>query len=84
MIGSARAQRARMAVSSARGGLATPAGRGFALIAVATAATGFAMAANQNIVSNYFEGELSICTILVVYLTVIEIQYSINHTFNLF
>ena len=60
MIGSAQAERARSAVSSARGGLGTPAGRGFALIAVATAATGFAMAANQNIVSNYFESELGL------------------------
>jgi len=33
--------------------LRTPVGRGFALIAVATASTGFAMAAQQNIVSNY-------------------------------
>ena len=35
--------------------LRTPVGRGFALIALTTACTGFAMAAHQNIVSNYFE-----------------------------
>jgi predicted MFS family arabinose efflux permease len=60
MIGSAQARRARTAVGSARGGLGSPAGRGFALIAMATAATGFAMAANQNIVSNYFESNLGL------------------------
>ena len=47
----ARAREARLAWD-------TPVGRGFALAAVATAATGFAMAAQQNIVSNYFEHEL--------------------------
>ena len=60
MIGSARAQRARMAFDAARGGIGTPTGRGFALIAVATASFGFAMAAQQNIVSNYFEDELGL------------------------
>ena len=60
MIGSARAQRTRMAISAARGGVRTPAGRGFALIAVAPACVGFAMAAQQNIVSNYFENSLGL------------------------
>jgi predicted MFS family arabinose efflux permease len=60
MIGSAQMGRTRSAFRSLRGGSATPAARGFALIAVATAATGFAMAANQNIVSNYFESELGL------------------------
>jgi len=60
MIGSARAQRGRLAMRAARGSLRTPAGRGFALIAATTALFGFAMAANQNIVSNYFENELGL------------------------
>ena len=36
----------------------TPVGRGFVLLTVATFATGFAMAAQQSIVSNYFENVL--------------------------
>lgn len=39
---------------------ATAAGRGFVLIATATVATGAAMAAQQNIVANYFERELGL------------------------
>src|SRR5262245_51710308 len=38
----------------------TAAGRGLLMIAVATAAAGFAMAAQQNIVANYFEHELGL------------------------
>ncbi len=38
----------------------TPVGRGFALLSLATFATGFAMAAQQNIVSNYFEDVLKL------------------------
>ena len=41
-----------------RATLRTPVGRGFALMALATMATGFAMAANQNIGSNYFKEQL--------------------------
>jgi predicted MFS family arabinose efflux permease len=47
----ARAQQARLAMS-------TPVGRGFILAAIATVSTGFAMAAQQNIVSNFFDEEL--------------------------
>lgn len=36
----------------------TPAGRGFVLATIATATTGFAMAAQQNIVANFFEHQL--------------------------
>ncbi len=60
MVGNAQAQRARLAVGSAQGALGTPLGRGFALVTIAAAATGFAMAAQQNIVSNYFEHELGL------------------------
>ena len=38
----------------------TPVGRGFALLTLATFATGFAMAAQQSIVSNYFEDVLKL------------------------
>jgi predicted MFS family arabinose efflux permease len=38
----------------------TPAGRGLLMITVATAAAGFAMAAQQNIVANYFEHDLGL------------------------
>lgn len=60
MVGNVQAQRARLALGSARGAIGTPVGRGFALAAIATAATGFAMAAQQNIVSNYFEHKLGL------------------------
>ncbi len=60
VVGSGQAQRARGAVSTARRGFGTPVGRGFVLMAVAAAAFGFALAAQQNIVSNYFEGELGL------------------------
>ncbi len=40
--------------------IATPVGRGTLLLAIATFAVGFSMAAQQNIVSNYFEGELGL------------------------
>lgn len=40
--------------------IATPLGRGTVLLAVAAFCVGFAMAAQQNIVSNYFEDELGL------------------------
>jgi len=40
--------------------IATPVGRGTILLAIATFSVGFAMAAQQNIVSNYFEDELGL------------------------
>jgi len=52
--------------------LRTPVGRGFALIAVATASTGFAMAAQQNIVSNYFEHDLGLAGPQFGYITAIR------------
>jgi predicted MFS family arabinose efflux permease len=61
----ARAERARTALS-------TPVGRGFALAAIATASTGFAMAANQNIVSNYFEQDLGLSGPQFGYITAIR------------
>jgi predicted MFS family arabinose efflux permease len=61
----ARAREARLALD-------TPVGRGFALAAVATAATGFAMAAQQNIVSNYFEHELGLSGPQFGYITAIR------------
>lgn len=60
VVGSAQAQRARMAIGVARTGIGTPAGRAFALITVAAASIGFAMAAQQNIVSNYFDESLGL------------------------
>ncbi len=57
---------------NARASLATPAGRGFALIAGATAAFGFAMAAQQNIVSNYFENDLGLAGPQFGYITAIR------------
>ena len=50
----------------------TPAGRGFLLIAGATAAFGFSMAAQQNIVSNYFENELGLAGPEFGYITAIR------------
>ena len=47
-------------------------GRGFALLAAATAATGFAMAAQQNIVANYFERELGLAGPQFGYITAIR------------
>lgn len=38
----------------------TPVGRGFCLLAIATVAAGFAMAAQQNVVANYFEQKLGL------------------------
>lgn len=52
--------------------MTTPSGRGFLLIASATAAVGFAMAANQNIVSNYFEGNLGFSGSQFGYITAIR------------
>ncbi len=42
------------------GWLRTPAGRGFVMIMIATLTAGFAMAAQGNIVANYFEQELKL------------------------
>lgn len=50
----------------------TPVGRGFALIALATLATGFAMAANQNIGSNFFKQELHLTGPQFGYITAIR------------
>lgn len=72
MIGSAQGQRARAVVTSARAEIGTPAGRGFMLIAAATAAVGFAMAAQQNIVSNYFENNLGLAGPQFGYITAIR------------
>ncbi len=55
-----------------RSGTSTPAGRGFLLLAGATAAFGFAMAAQQNIVSNYFENELGLAGPEFGYITAIR------------
>ena len=52
--------------------LRTPVGRGFALIALATVATGFAMAANQNIGSNFFEDDLHLSGPQFGYITAIR------------
>ena len=52
--------------------LRTPVGRGFLLLIVATAATGFAMAAQQNIVANYFEGVLGLDGAQFGYITAIR------------
>src|SRR3954454_6251752 len=59
-------------MEESRAWLRTPAGRGFALIAVATAATGFAMSAQQNIVSNYFEHDLGLAGPQFGYITAIR------------
>jgi predicted MFS family arabinose efflux permease len=52
--------------------MATPSGRGFMLISAATAAVGFSMAANQNIVSNYFENDLGFSGSQFGYITAIR------------
>ena len=59
-------------MQSVRLRLNTPAGRGFLLIAGATAAFGFSMAAQQNIVSNYFEDELGLAGPEFGYITAIR------------
>ncbi|MBI3944043.1 MAG: MFS transporter [Chloroflexi bacterium] len=50
----------------------TPVGRGFMMAVVATAATGFAMYAQQNIVANYFEHELGLVGSQFGYITAIR------------
>ncbi len=55
-----------------RATLRTPVGRGFALMALATMATGFAMAANQNIGSNYFKEQLHLSGPQFGYITAIR------------
>lgn len=59
-------------MQESRAWLRTPAGRGFALIAIATAATGFAMSAQQNIVSNFFEHDLGLAGPQFGYITAIR------------
>lgn len=59
-------------IQAARLRMDTPAGRGFLLIAGATAAFGFAMAAQQNIVSNFFEDELGLAGPEFGYITAIR------------
>lgn len=56
----------------ALGRLRTSTGRGFALLAIATATTGFALAAQQNIVANYFERELGLTGPQFGYITAIR------------
>lgn len=60
MAGIGMARRSRASLDAAIGGYDTPAGRGFVLMAIAAAAVGFSMAANQNIVSNFFEDVLGL------------------------
>jgi predicted MFS family arabinose efflux permease len=50
----------------------TPAGRGFLLLAGTTAAFGFSMAAQQNIVSNFFENDLGLAGPEFGYITAIR------------
>jgi predicted MFS family arabinose efflux permease len=50
----------------------TPVGRGFLLATIATAATGFAMSAQQNVVANYFEDELGLAGSQFGYITAIR------------
>jgi predicted MFS family arabinose efflux permease len=59
-------------VQRARTLTATPAGRGFILVAIATACFGFALNANQNIVSNFFEDELGLSGPQFGYITAIR------------
>ncbi len=54
------------------GWLRTPAGRGFVMIVIATFAAGFAMAAQQNIVANYFEHDLGLSGAEFGYITAIR------------
>ncbi|MEJ7901289.1 MAG: MFS transporter [Thermomicrobiales bacterium] len=53
------AQSPRLASDAARW-ISTPVGRGTMLLAIATFCVGFSMAAQQNIVSNYFEDDLGL------------------------
>lgn len=68
----AKTERADSAKTIIRAGTSTPAGRGFLLIAGATAAFGFSQAAQQNIVSNYFENELNLAGPEFGYITAIR------------
>ncbi len=52
--------------------LKTPFGRGLLLLAITTFAFGFAMAAQQNVVSNYFEGPLGLSGSQFGYITAIR------------
>ncbi len=58
--------------SAIRGFLADPINRGIALLAIATLAFGFALAAQQNIVSNYFEDSLGLSGSQFGYITAIR------------
>ena len=57
---------------SIRAFLANPTNRGIALLAIATLAFGFALAAQQNIVSNYFEDSLGLSGSQFGYITAIR------------
>ncbi|MGI8642623.1 MAG: hypothetical protein ACR2LS_00705, partial [Thermomicrobiales bacterium] len=59
-------------VQRARTFTATPVGRGFMLVAIATACFGFALSANQNIVSNFFEDKLGLSGPQFGYITAIR------------
>jgi predicted MFS family arabinose efflux permease len=72
VAGTGLAQRRRVALRAAIGGFDTPAGRGFFLMAIAAASVGFAMAANQNIVSNFFEDRLGLSGPQFGYITAIR------------
>lgn len=59
-------------VQRARTFTATPVGRGYMLVAIATACFGFALSANQNIVSNFFENKLGLSGPQFGYITAIR------------
>ena len=59
-------------IQRARTSLATPVGRGFFLVGVATLCFGFALSANQNIVSNFFEDDLGLSGPQFGYITAIR------------
>lgn len=72
MAGIGMARRRRVSLQAAIGGYDTPAGRGFVLMAIAAASVGFSMAANQNIVSNFFEDVLGLSGPQFGYITAIR------------
>lgn len=59
-------------MESGGGRFSTPAGRGLLLITITTAAVGFAMAAQQNVVANYFEDVLTLSGPQFGYITAIR------------
>lgn len=72
MVGRDLAQRRWTSLGATVGGFDTPAGRGFILISIAAASVGFAMAANQNVVSNFFEDSLGLSGPQFGYITAIR------------